>query len=140
MKENYDGVELKYLMINTDKEEKAFIDDYNQRIANQWVFDLGRIEVNNNLFWLKNRKYIQNDRFMRYNLLKRLELWVEIRDQLEQYNGQLENNIKFLDSIINEKNDEWTLIWWWGEKPDWLRASPKLKTEELPDQEPLAVQ
>ena len=50
MKENYDGVELKYLMINTDKEEKAFIDDYNQRIANQWVFDLGRIEVNNNLF------------------------------------------------------------------------------------------
>ena len=77
---------------------------------------------------------------MRYNLLIRLELWVEIRDQLEQYNGQLENNIKFLDSIINEKNDEWTLIWWWGEKPDWLRAFPKLKTEELPDQEPLAVQ
>ena len=140
MKENYDGVELKYLMINTDKEEKAFIDDYNKRIANQWVFDLGRIEVNNNLFWLKNREYIQNDRFMRYNLLKRLELWGEIREQLSQYNGQLENNIKFLDSIINEKNDEWTLIWWWGDKPDWLRASPKLTTEELPDQEPLAAQ
>ena len=138
--DNYDGTDLKYLMINTDKEEKNWVDEFTGRLAHQWVFDLNSIDVEENDFWVKNRKYIQQDRFIKYNLFKRIELWYQINEQLLAYNETLDENISVLNKVIAEKEDQWTVIWWWGDKPDWLRASPKLTTEELPDQEPLAVQ
>ena len=138
--DNYDGTDLKYLMINTDKEEKSYAEEFSDRLAHQWVFDLDKIDVDDIDFWVKNRKYIQQDRFIKYNLFKRIELWLQINDQLLAYNETLDENIRVLNKVIAEKEDQWTVIWWWGDKPDWLRASPKLTTEELPDQEPLAVQ
>ena len=138
--DNYDGTDLKYLMINTDKEEKTYVEEFTGRLAHQWVFDLEKIDVEDNDFWVENRKYIQQDRFIKYNLFKRIELWYQINDQLNAYKKTLDKNISVLNEVIAEKEDQWTVIWWWGDKPDWLRASPKLTTEELPDQEPLAGQ
>ena len=138
--DNYDGTDLKYLMINTDKEEKTYVEEFTGRLAHQWVFDLDKIDVEDNAFWVENRKYIQQDRFVKYNLFKRIELWYQINDQLLAYNETLGKNIEVLNEVISEKEEQWTVIWWWGDKPDWLRASPKLTTEELPDQEPLAAQ
>ena len=134
--DNYDGTFLKYLMINTDKEEKTFIEEFTHRLAHQWVFDLKTINVEDNDFWIENRRYIQQDRFVKYNLFKRLELWITINDQLITYDELLTKNIAVLDSVIQKKEDEWTLIWWWGEKPSWLQASPKSEKEEPQDQEP----
>lgn len=134
--DNYDGTDLKYLMINTDKEEKNYIDAYSNRIANQWVFDLENIDVEDPDFWIEHRKYIQEDRFVKYNLFKRIELWGQINEQLTYYDQTLEKNIAILDSVIQTKEDEWTVIWWWGEKPYWLRSSPKSTTEEPQDPEP----
>jgi len=138
--DNYDGTDLKYLMINTDKEEKTFVDEYRSRLANQWVFDIENIEVEDNSFWVENRKYVQQDRFVKYNLFKRLELWNQINEQLLSYDETLAENIKILDSVLLEKERQWTLIWWWGETPSWLQSSPKLATEEPQDQEPLVDQ
>ena len=134
--DNYDGTFLKYLMINTDKEEKTFIEEFTHRLAHQWVFDLKTINVEDNDFWIENRRYIQQDRFVKYNLFKRLELWITINEQLITYDELLTKNIAVLDSVIQKKEDEWTLIWWWGEKPSWLQASPKSEKEEPQDQEP----
>ena len=134
--DNYDGTFLKYLMINSDKEEKTYIEEFTHRLAHQWVFDLNRIDVENNDFWVKNRRYIQQDRFIKYNLFKRLELWLQINEQLTTYDDLLSKNIAVLDSVIREKENQWTLIWWWGEKPSWLQASQKSEKEEPQDQEP----
>jgi len=134
--DNYDGTFLKYLMINTDKEEKTYIEEFTHRLAHQWVFDLEKIDIEDNDSWVENRRYIQKDRFIKYNLFKRLELWLQINEQLNTYNDLLTKNIEVLDSVINEKEDEWTLIWWWGEKPSWLQASQKSEKEEPQDQEP----
>lgn len=134
--DNYDGTFLKYLMINSDKEEKTYIEEFTHRLAHQWVFDLNKIDVENNDFWVKNRRYIQQDRFIKYNLFKRLELWLQINEQLTTYDDLLSKNIAVLDSVIREKEDQWTLIWWWGEKPSWLQASQKSEKEEPQDQEP----
>lgn len=134
--DNYDGTFLKYLMINTDKEEKTYIEEFTHRLAHQWVFDLKKIDVEDNNFWIENRRYIQQDKFIKYNLFKRLELWLQINEQLVTYDELLSKNIEVLDSVIQEKEDQWTLIWWWGEKPDWLRASRKSEKEEPQDQEP----
>ena len=134
--DNYDGTFLKYLMINSDKEEKTYIEEFTHRIAHQWVFDLNKIDVEDIDFWVENRRYIQQDRFVKYNLFKRLELWLQINEQLTTYDELLEKNIAVLDSVIQEKEDQWTLIWWWGEKPSWLQASQKSEKEEPQDQEP----
>ena len=123
--DNYDGTFLKYLMINTDKEEKTYIEEFTHRLAHQWVFDLKKIDVEDNNFWVENRRYIQQDKFVKYNLFKRLELWQQINEQLITYDELLSINISVLDSVIQEKEDQWTLIWWWGDIPDWLRASRK---------------
>ena len=138
--DNYDGTFLKYLMINTDKEEKTYIEEFTHRLAHQWVFDLDKIDVEDNDSWIENRRYIQQDRFVKYKLFKRLELWTQINEQLNIYNDLLTNNIRVLDSVINKKEEEWTLIWWWGETPSWLQASPKSEPEELQDQEQLVDQ
>ena len=134
--DNYDGTFLKYLMINTDKEEKTYIEEFTHRLAHQWVFDLKKIDVEDNNFWVENRRYIQQDKFVKYNLFKRLELWQQINEQLITYDELLSINISVLDSVIQEKEDQWTLIWWWGDIPDWLRASRKSEKEEPQDQEP----
>ena len=134
--DNYDGTFLKYLMINTDKEEKTHIEEFTHRLAHQWVFDLEKIDVEDNDFWVENRRYIQQDRFVKYNLFKRLELWLQINEQLITYDDLLSKNIAVLDSVIREKEDQWTLIWWWGDKPGWLQASQKSEKEEPQDQEP----
>ena len=52
--DNYDGTFLKYLMINTDKEEKTSIEQFTHRLAHQWVFDLNKIDVEDNDFWIEN--------------------------------------------------------------------------------------
>lgn len=134
--DNYDGTFLKYLMINTDKEEKTYIEEFTHRLAHQWVFDLKKIDVEDNNFWVENRRYIQQDKFVKYNLFKRLELWQQINEQLITYDELLSINISVLDSVIQEKESQWTLIWWWGDIPDWLRASQKSEKEELQDQVP----
>ena len=134
--DNYDGTFLKYLMINTDKEEKTYIEEFTHRLAHQWVFDLKKIDVEDNNFWVENRRYIQQDKFVKYNLFKRLELWQQINEQLITYDELLSINISVLDSVIQEKEDQSTLIWWWGDIPDWLRASRNSEKEEPQDQEP----
>ncbi len=134
--DNYDGTFLKYLMINSDKEEKTYIEEFTHRLAHQWVFDLKKIDVEDNNFWVENRRYIQQDRFVKYNLFKRLELWLQINEQLTTYDDLLSKNIAVIESVIQEKEDQWTLIWWWGEKPSWLQASQKSEKEEPQDPEP----
>ena len=99
-----------------------------------------QIEVENNSFWVENRSYVQQDRFVKYNLFKRIELWNQINEQLISYEETLSENIKILDAVLLEKEREWTLIWWWGETPSWLQSSQKSATEEPQDQEQLADQ
>jgi hypothetical protein len=138
--DNYDGTDLKYLIINTDKEEKVLIDDFSYRLGHQWVFDLDKIDVESNEFWIENRKYIQEDHFVKYNLFKRIELWIQIREQLEAYDVNIKNNIKILNEVIAEKETEIVVVWWWFSRPSWLRASQKSEPEEPQDPEPSAAQ
>ena len=98
--DNYDGTDLKYLIMNTDKEEKGFIDDFSDRLGHQWVFDLKDIDVESDQFWIENRKYIQSDKFIKYNLFKRIQLWIQIREQLGDYDVNIQENIKVLNTRL----------------------------------------
>ena len=111
--ETYDGTDLKYLMINTDREERIFVNQFNDRLSHKWVYDIeDDINLYNNYWWVKNRKYIQKDRFLRYNLYNRIELWDQIADQLSDYDQFLQKNIKTLDSLVRRKEAEVTLVYW----------------------------
>ena len=109
----YDGTDLKYLMLNTDREEQVYVDQFEGGIANKWIFDLDFIDLYEMDFFIKNRKYIQKDKYLKYNLFKRLGLWTQISEQLVDYDITLTKSIKKLDSVIKVKDDEFTIIWWW---------------------------
>ena len=64
-------------------------------------------------FFVDNRKYIQKDKYLKYNLFKRLNLWTQVSEQLVDYDVTLTKSIRKLDSVIKVKDDEITIIWWW---------------------------
>ena len=109
----YDGTDLKYLMLNSDREEKVYVDQFESRIANKWIYDLDKIDLYDMNFFIKNRNYIQDDKYLKYNLFKRLGLWEQISEQLADYDAELEVNIRKLDSVINVKDEEFVLVYWW---------------------------
>ncbi|MGB1830668.1 MAG: EF-hand domain-containing protein [Flavobacteriaceae bacterium] len=113
MTEIYDGTELKYLIENTGKNEERYVQQFVDRIANKWVYDLQWVDVDYNEFWIENRKYIQNDKFIKYNLYKRLDLWqYSVKEQLQTYKGSLIESTKLLDSVIAVRESEFEFIWW----------------------------
>ena len=109
----YDGTDLKYLMLNTDREEQFYVDQFEDRIATKWIFDLDFIDLYEMDFFVENRKYIQKDKYLKYNLFKRLNLWTQVSEQLVEYDVTLTKSIRKLDSVIKVKDDEITIIWWW---------------------------
>lgn len=109
----YDGTDLKYLMLNTDREEKVYVDQFEAQIANKWIFELENIDLYDTDFWVKHRKYFQNEKYLKYNLFKRLGLWEQISEQLVEYEATVGGNIKKLDSIIQVKEDQLVFIYWW---------------------------
>ena len=113
MTEIYDGTELKYLIENTGVKEERYVNQFIDRVANRWVFDLPWVNLDYNEFWIENRKYIQNDKFMKYNLFKRLDLWQwSVKEQLQEYRNSLTESTKMLDSVIAVRESEFEFIWW----------------------------
>jgi hypothetical protein len=113
MTDIYDGTELRYLIENTGKNEERYVNQFVERIANRWVYDLPWVDVDYTEFWIENRKYIQDDKFIRYNLYKRIDLWeYSVKEQLQNYKNSLNEGAKMLDSVIAVRDSEFELIWW----------------------------
>ena len=108
----YDGTQLKYIIENTASEEKKYIEDFESRIKSRWVFDINNIATEKAQFWVDNRKYIQQDKYIKYNLLKRIQIWEQIIGQLEEYTIEVNSNIEYLDSIISDKEKEIKIVYW----------------------------
>jgi len=109
----YDGTDLKYLIENTGKNEERYVNQFIDQVANKWVYDLPWVDLDYNEFWIENRKYIQKDKFIKYNLYKRLDLWQwSVKDQLQQYKSTLEEGTKMLDSVLAVRESEFEFIWW----------------------------
>ena len=100
-------------MLKTDREEKVYVDQFEGQVANKWIYELEKIDLYDVDFWIKNRKYLQKEKFLKYNLFKRLGLWTQISEQLQEYDNTLGQNIKKLDSVIQIKDDELVFIYWW---------------------------
>tara|TARA_Y100000741_G_C18220303_1_gene545560 strand:+ start:387 stop:1364 length:978 start_codon:yes stop_codon:yes gene_type:complete len=113
MTDVYDGTDLKYLIENTDKLEQGFIDRVQDRIYNKWIKDLPFVDLDRTDFWVNNRKYIQDDKLLKYNLFKRIDLWdYQVIEQLEAYKKELLEGKKILDSVLDVRNSEFELIYW----------------------------
>lgn len=113
MTDIYDGTNLKYLIENTGKIEERYVNQFIDRIANKWVYDLPWVDIDYNEFWIENSSYIQNDKFVKYNLFKRLDLWENsVQEQLQNYKNLLVNGNQMLDSVISVRDSEIEFIWW----------------------------
>ena len=113
MTDIYDGTDLGYLIENTTSIEARYVNQFIDRVGNKWVYDLDIVDLDDNAFWIKNRKYIQKDKLVKYNLFKRLELWeYDIKEQLQAYKQELVESTEMLDSVIAVRDSEIEFIWW----------------------------
>ena len=109
----YDGIELGYLMENTGKIEERLVNQFKNRIASKWVFDLPEVSIDDNKFWVDNRKYLQKDKYVKYLLFQRLDLYAsDVAGQLGDYRAELVQSTKMLDSVITVRDSEIEFIWW----------------------------
>ena len=83
------------------------------RIENNWIKDLTSVDLDSKDFWIENRKYIQNDKFLKHLLKKRNDLWrLNVREQLSYQNELIKKDIKSLDSIIQQMDNEKYFLYW----------------------------
>ena len=112
IEELFGGFSIQYIKLNSDKEEEVFTRKFNDRVENKWIKDLGNIDLKSLEFWTKNSEYIRNDRVMKYNLYKRIELWKETLFQYRQFIQTIESFNSYLKSAINDYRQEKYFLYW----------------------------
>lgn len=109
----YEGSDIQYLSEDTGKNEEKYINQFINRIENKWVEDLPWVDLDSKEFWIENRKYIQNDKFLKHLLKKRNDLWkFSIKEQLSYQNELIKKDIKSLDSVIQQMDNEKYFFYW----------------------------
>jgi len=111
--EMYDGLDLEYLKSNTEDVEGEIVSQFEKIVNEKWANDLSLIDLEDNMFWIYNRKYIQNDKEVKRILYKRIELWeYSVKDQLKTYKTSLLEGKNMLDSLISVMNKEKYFLYW----------------------------
>ena len=111
--ELYEGSDIQYLSEETAKNEEKYINQFMDRLENKWVEDLPSVDIESKEFWIKNRKYFQNDKFLKHLFKKRYDLWrFIVKDQLSYQNEIIKKDIKSLDSVIQRMNNELYFFYW----------------------------
>ena len=111
--ELYEGSDIQYLSEETAKNEEKYINQFMDRLENKWVEDLPSVDIESKQFWIKNRKYFQNDKFLKHLFKKRYDLWrFIVKDQLSYQNEIIKKDIKSLDSVIQRMNNEKYFLYW----------------------------
>ena len=111
--ELYEGSDIQYLSQETAKNEEKYINQFMDRVENKWIEDLPSVDTESKEFWIKNRKYIQNDKFLKHLFKKRYDLWrFIVKDQLSYQNEIIKKDIKSLDSVIQRMNNEKYFLYW----------------------------
>ena len=106
------GTDLKYLKENTNEIERKIIQEY-EEIFKEWSRDIDVTEYYHNDFWIKNRKFIQNDGQLKYLLHRRKELWeFDIKWQIDDYSEKVKDEKKILDSMINIFDKKKYFLYW----------------------------
>jgi len=107
-----EGTDLEYLKKNSNQVERIIVEEY-EILLKKWA---GKIDVtlkDENEFWIKNRIFIQNDKELKYLLFKRMNLWeYSIREQVQEYIKNVENDQRILDSMINIFENEKYFLYW----------------------------
>ena len=111
--ELYEGSDIQYLSEETAKNEEKYINQFMDRLENKWVEDLPSVDIESKEFWIKNRKYFQNDKFLKHLFKKRYDLRrFIVKDQLSYQNEIIKKDIKSLDSVIQRMNNEKYFLYW----------------------------
>lgn len=107
-----EGIDLKYLQKNTNEVEEQIVREYKE-VLKRWSREMDVTQLDQNKFWIKNRKYIQNDDEFKYLLLQRTQLWESsVKEELELYRKEVLKDKKILDNMINVYENEKYVLYW----------------------------
>jgi len=113
IEELMEGEDLIALKQNTNLRDVEFIKSFQELVYKKWVLDLSPFNIKDNEFWIKNRRYIQKDKQMKYLLANRQEFWEnEVKGHVESYLKIVENDINYFSEVVHEFNKERYFMYW----------------------------
>ena len=113
IEELMEGEDLIALKKNTNLRDVEFIKSFQELVYKKWVLDLSPFNIKDNEFWIKNRRYIQKDKQMKYLLANRQEFWEnEVKGHVESYLKIVENDINYFSEVVQEFKKERHFMYW----------------------------
>ena len=107
------GSDLIILKQNTNLKDVEFIKSFQELVYKKWVLDLSPFNIKDNEFWIKNIKYIQKDKQMKYLLANRQEFWEnEVKGHVESYLEIVKNDINYFSEVVQEFKKERHFMYW----------------------------
>ena len=108
-----EGSDLIILKQNTNLKDVEFIKSFQELVYKKWVLDLSPFNIKDNEFWIKNIKYIQKDKQMKYLLANRQEFWEnEVKGHVESYLEIVKNDINYFSEVVQEFKKERHFMYW----------------------------
>ena len=111
--EIYEGNKLKKLYQYTAEYDPDIVRRYRKIMYQKWSNELPYVDVEDEEFWINNRRYIQNDRELKSLVFERLSLWeYTLKKNLIEYKTSVEQGKQMLDSLISAMENEKYFLYW----------------------------
>ena len=111
--EIYEGNKLKKLYEYTAEYDPDILRRFRKIMYQKWSNELPYVDVEDEEFWINNRRYIQNDRELKSLVFERLSLWeYTLKENLIEYKTSVEQGKQMLDSLISAMENEKYFLYW----------------------------
>ena len=104
--------DILYVKINSSIIDEKYAAEFEAQVAQKWAFELDEVLLEDHNFWIKNRRYIQRDKGLKFNLHRRIVQWDQTLEQLHDFEKGLDKTLYLLDSLSLEIDRKINLLYW----------------------------
>jgi len=88
------------------------INNFKNLVREKWIPELKNVELSSNDFWIKNRKYFQNDFQLKWIVRGRVHVYEMILDEMDSTKDELKKTLASVDSIYTKMQNDTYFIYW----------------------------
>jgi len=88
------------------------INNFKDLVREKWIPELKNVELSSNDFWIKNRKYFQNDFQLKWIVRGRVHVYEMILEEMDSTKEELTKTLASVDSIHKKMQNDTYFIYW----------------------------
>jgi len=97
---------------NTAVYDVEEVDNYKDLVREKWIPELKNIDFSSFDFWIKNRRYFQNDYQLKWIVRARVHLYELILEEMDSTKEELTKTLASVDSIYTKMENDTYFIYW----------------------------